>query len=508
MSVVVCKKSRRQFLIGAGQSLLALPILPSLFSSRAEAQAASMIHKKMMVFWFDHNTQADLWPNRSIATSAVGSSGARETLLRNLASADAFSPIMNHSLLDTLRRNDLITMVRGLEVLAGGGHGYFPAGGNLVENGGNIVQGPDNFPTFDTILEASLALYPSTTPSNVRKAVRVWLQHGGNGYLQKVGTQIQRVPSYGNDDFNYNQQRYTSASLPRLYTDVFGSLTNGTVPPQDMTNLTKTNILNRVHASYTSFRSNRRISSDDLARVDQHLSLISDLQRRYTSTQSSGSACTVPSSPLATISDPTVFTPIYLSLMALAFKCNLTKVGSLYFDSHDPRWLPGLSLGAAPDFHAGIHGDHGVAVKENCYRTYNKWGMDQIATHFLASLNEQEGNSGRTYLDNMATVILSQMGYENLNGGSGHSSFDMHQMIIGSMGGNIRSGRYVSFPINNGRLVPLNAFWITMFQLMGVPASEYSRHTVDGQGFGRYVSSAGNPYASRFYSPLTEILNG
>lgn len=506
MSIVVDKKSRRQFLIGAGNSLLSLPFLPSLFSSRAEAQAASMINKKMMMFWFDHSTMAEMWPNRSIATTAVGNVGARETLLRNLANADAFSPMMNHALLDTLRRNDQITMVRGLEVLGGGGHGLWPMGGNIVYNQGNIVQGPDNLPTFDTIIEASQSLYPSTTPSNVRKAVRLWLQYGNNGYLQKVGSLVQSVPSYGNDDFNYNQQTYNSASLPRLYNDVFGSLTNGTVPPADTTNLSKTNILNRVHASFTSFRSNRRISSDDIARVDQHLGNIADLQRRYAATQPTGSACTVPGAPLATISNPTVFTPIYLNLMALAFKCNLTKFGSLYFDSHNPHWLPGLSLGTAPDFHAGIHGDHGAAVKESCYRTYNKWGMDQIATHFLSALNEQEGNSGRTYLDNMGTVILSQMGYETIAQGSGHSSFDMHQIIIGSMAGAIRSGRYISFPVTSGRLMPINSFLITLFQLMGVPSSEYSRFTTDGQGFGRYTSSAGNPYASRFYAPISEIL--
>jgi hypothetical protein len=445
MSIVVCKKSRRQFLVGAGQTLLALPFLPSLFSSTAQAQAAAMINKKMMVFWFDHATGSELWPDRSIANTAVGNSGARETLLRNLANADALSPMMNHPLLDTLRRSDQITLVRGLEILGGGGHGLWPAGGNVEYNQGNIIQGPDNFPTFDTLMEASQALYPATTPSNVRKALRVWLQHGNNGFLQKVGSLVQSMPSYGNDDFDYNQQRYSSASLPRLYNDVFGSLTNGTVPPADTTNLSKTNILNRVHASYTSFRSNRRISSDDLARVDQHLGMIADLQRRFAATQPIGSTCTRPGVPLATISDPTVFTPIYLNLMALAFKCNLTKFGALYFDSHNPYWLPGLNLGAAPDFHAGIHGDHGVTVKTSCYRTYTKWGMDQIATHFLTPLNEQEGTSGRTYIDNMGTVILNQMGYEPLNGGSGHSSFDMHQIILGSMGGALRAGRYVSF---------------------------------------------------------------
>lgn len=41
MSVVYCKKTRRQFLVGTGGTLLALPLLPSLLTSTAEAQMPS-----------------------------------------------------------------------------------------------------------------------------------------------------------------------------------------------------------------------------------------------------------------------------------------------------------------------------------------------------------------------------------------------------------------------------------------------------------------------------------
>ena len=510
MSIVTCKKTRRQFLVGAGNTLLALPLLPSLIAEKAVAQTMSS-QRKLMVFWFDHNTMLEYWPNRSIATTTVGSSGARETLLRNLPNAEAFSPLMTHSLIETLRQQDKITMIRGFEMLGGGGHGYWPAGGNINYNLGEIVQGPDNFPTFDTFIEASRSVYPSTTPASVKKAVRVSLQSGTSTSFQKVGNLIQPLPAYGAfpDDFNWNEQRHTSYSLPIMYNDLFSSLTNGTTQPADNTNQLKTNILNRVFGSFQSFRGNRKISSDDIARIDQHLGFLSDLQRRFAVTQPPATvSCTRPAAPSATISDPVVYTPIYLSMLALAFKCGLTKFGSLYFDSHDPRWLPGLSLGDAPDFHAGIHGSHGTALRNSTYRIYNKWGIDQIATHFLTPLNEIEGSTGRTYLDNMATVILSQAGYESANGGSSHTSYDMHQIILGSMGGAIRAGRYVAFPEVQGKLLPYNTFLITLLQLMGVPESEYSVYATGGRGFGKYTSSTGHPYASRFYTPVTEILTG
>jgi hypothetical protein len=511
MSVVTCKKTRRQFLVGAGNTLLALPFLPSLVAQTAAAQTMSA-QRKLMVFWFDHNTMLEYWPNRSIATTPIGSSGARETLLKNLPNAEALSPLMTHSLLDSLRREDKITMIRGFEMLGGGGHGYWPVGGNVVFNSKyEIEENPENFPTFDTFIESSRSVYPTSTPSTVRKALRVSIQHGQTTAYQKIGNILQPLPAYGafEQDFDWNTQRRSTYSLVVMYNDLFGSMTNGTTLPQDNTNQLKTNILNRVFGSFQAFRSNRKISSSDIARVDQHLGYLSDLQRRFAATQPPATlSCTRPSTPSATLTDPVVFTPIYLSMLALAFKCGLTKFGSLYFDSHDPKWLPGLSLGDAPDFHAGIHGSHGTALRNSTYRIYNKWGLDQIATHFLTPLNEMEGNTGRTYLDNMATVILSQAGYESANGGSSHTSYDMHQIILGSMSGAIRAGRYVSFPEVQGRLLPYNTFMITLLQLMGVPESEYSVHATGGRGFGKYVSSTGNPYASRFYTPVSEILTG
>lgn len=511
MSIVVCRKTRRQFLVGAGNTLLALPFLPSLFTSSQALAQATAANRRLMLFWFDHAIAEERWPNRNIATTPVGNIGAREMMLSSLPNISALSPYLNNPLYDTLRRSNQMTMVRGLEILGPGGHGVYPLGGNVDFDGGRIIQGSYSLPTLDSIMESSASLYPASTPSNVIKALRVTLQHGTGNYYQKVGGLIQALPSYGPSD-TYGAPNSRSTELVRMYNEVFASLTNGTTNPVDSTNLSKTNILNRVFSSYSSFRTNRRISSEDQARVDQHLGMIADLQRRFASTMPVTNSCARPTAPLSSIADPTVSVPIYMNLMALAFKCNLTKFGVMYFDSHDPQWIPGLNLGGL-GVHAGFHGDGGSTIKTNCYTSYHTWNNNQIANHFLAHLNEPEGNTGRTYLDNMATVLLSQMGYESLSGGSGHSSYDLHQILIGSMGGAIRAGRYVSYPAGGltprayDRLMPNNCFHITLLQLMGVPESEYGVFNPNRRGFGYYpTSSTGNAYASRFYSPLTEIL--
>src|SRR4051794_11039235 len=101
MSMVYCKKTRRQFLVGTGKTLLALPLLPSLLPSEAQAQALPPA-KKMMLFWFDHNPYQPQWPQRGVANTPVGSSGAMEILMKQIGTATSISNNYRHPLWQTL----------------------------------------------------------------------------------------------------------------------------------------------------------------------------------------------------------------------------------------------------------------------------------------------------------------------------------------------------------------------------------------------------------------------
>lgn len=505
---VVYNKSRRQFLVGTGRTLLALPLLPSLFPSEAEAQIAFDNQRKLMVFWTDHANAPEFWPARSFANSAIGTSGTMERLLSQLPDATSINPLMSNSLYNTLRAQNLISIVRGMEVQRGGGHGAGAFGGVYDYNAGALVTGPDSMPTFDSVIDSSPTVYPASTPSYVTKGIRLGFTAAPAQYLRKVGNTYQAIPYYGYDaNADYYRERYYT--LPVLYTEVFRGLTAGTTNPVDTTNQLKTNILNRVFQSYSSFRTNRRISADDRSRLEQHMSFISDLQNRLNAAITPVTVtCNRPADPAVTL-DPVVFTPLYVDLLAIAFKCGLTKFGAMYFDSHSPSWLPGLNLPQGIELHGAIHGITAAELpnKRHAFETYHRYALDLIANRFLAPLNELEGNSGRTYIDNMLTVYMTQMGMESINGGSGHSSYDMQQMMFGSMGGRMRAGRYMALPEINGRQLPYNAFLVTLLQLMGVPESEYSQISNTGQGYGYYNSTTGYSLASRYYQPLTELLS-
>ncbi len=489
MSMYYCKKTRRQFLVGAGKSLLALPLLPSLLSREAQAQTA-VAARRLMLFWFDHLTLSELWPNRAAATSVVGTSGARQSLLSSLGSASSISPVLSNSRYSSIITRNQMSILRGFETSII----YGPVHNNFAMAAGQSIEG--SHPTIDSIIEASRTVYPTSTPAGVRKALRVNF-NGGQFFYQRVGGNIQGLPDYNGSE------------ITTFYNEVFSSLTGGTVPVQDLTNQMKSNILNRVHSAFTSFRSGRKISADDRSRLDQHMDYVSDLQRNYASVMPPVvNSCARPSAPPAGAgSNPAQYSPIYMDLLAVAFKCGLSKFGTMAFESDDPRWIPSLDINNQ-SMHAVMHGDFGQDLKLRAYRNWWTYHMNMIADRFIAPLDEQEGNTGRTYLDNMATALICAGGCHTLNqGDGGHNGWDSQQILLGSMGGRLRSGNYTVMPRTNGRDFPYNTFLITLMQLMGVPSGEYSAFATNQQGFGSYSGfEANHPFTSRFYQPITEVL--
>ena len=463
-----------------------------------------------MIFGISHNTLDSLWPNKNLAKTPVGIDGATEFIINStFSSASAISPVMTHSVFESLRSQGLITMVRGLH-----SYPYYQGHGNQsVGNANDKVT-----PTFDYIIENSKSVYPITTSPYVTKAIRVSAAAGGSSFLKPSGTGgVQGQPSF------------FSGSPSTMFKTVFSSLTAGTVAPVDLTNQLKSNILNRVFNSYTSLKANRRISSEDKLRVDEHLGYLSDLQKKFVVTPGTQQlTCTAPTSP----SDPTGYldkVPIFLNLTALAFKCGLTKLGMFEPDGDGPP-MPAVPAGVPVGtyFHGALHGSVAGVSKTQANQYYTlwlKWLLDTLGTQFLAPLNAEEGATGKTYLDNMLTTILFEGGGIPDTDGFGHINSDFQQIILGSMGGKLRANRYYHLPhFGDGAFgrydLPYNSFLMTIMDLMGVPASEYNAFGTGGKGYGVYGTPADalismpwikpptswtNTLTNRFYSPISEI---
>ncbi|MBY0384812.1 DUF1552 domain-containing protein, partial [bacterium] len=470
-----------------------LPLLPSLLPREAFAQAA-VAPRRMMLLYLNHNNLNSIWPSPTEATTAVGNSGARERLLTSMGSMSSHSPAMNNARYESLKNANLISIVRGFDIYHGAGHG------NGVIAAAQDRNSEGNFPTIDTIVEASRSVYPLNTPVTVQKAIRIRPDYGSD-FFRKVGNSVERLPGYyGGDD------------LRRFYNDVFSSLTVGTVPTQDLSNQLKSNILNRVYSSFTNFKNSGRMSSDDNARLTQHMDYISDLQRSMASIPTPQSpACVKPNEPNGA-NDPAVFYGLYLELLAAAFKCGLTKFSVMGVS--DPSWVPSIANPFSGDIHGAFHGQGGAAIQREVQLNYWRYYSNLLADRFLVHLDQQEGNTGRTYIDNMITGVICGGGFAAPGTDGGHNGVDSQQILIGSMGGRLRAGRYMTVPRSQtgdqsyvGDNLPYNCFLITLLQLMGVTPAEYAFATPDGQGIGYYGAFGANyPRRNRFYQPVTELL--
>jgi len=493
MSIKYCKKTRRQFLVGTGKAMIALPLLPSLLPKEAYAQVSGAVPNRLMMFHFDHGNIPELWPNLSLANTPVGNIGAMQALIRSLGTNSQISSAFSNARYQSIINNDLMTILRGFGTAQGGG-----AHGNYLFASSEGRNSEGNYPTFDTVIEASQTVYPSsTTGINVTKALRAgW---ANNLFFQKVGSGIQVLPVY--------QRR----GIENFYNEVFSSLTNGSGGPVTFSNQSKSNVLNKVFSSFQSFRNNRRISANDQARLTQHMDHISDLQRSFASVPNNTQSCSAPSPvPSGAADNSMLATQTYLDLYALAFKCGLTKYGSFSFEAHNPTWIPGLNLGTATGVHDAIHGGAGSVTQESVFRSYWGYYCGVIADRFLSHLDEEEGTSGKTYMENMLTTLGCAGGIHSLGNDGGHSSDDSQQILIGNMGGKINSGNFINYPSVNRTRIPLNTFILTMLHAMDVPPSEYAFATPDGRGFGYYRGRFSNPdhhYRSRYYQHLTEIMS-
>ncbi len=509
MSVKYDKITRRQFLVGAGGAFLVLPFLPSLLSREALAQVATN-PRRLLILTHGHNIAASQILNSSVATQPLAS-GARMAAISSLS-----SPLTNYLTHSTytnyLKNSGLITAVRGIDCMTDqSGHGAFYLTGVMNSN--------PSIPSIDSYMEASQSVYPTASSSGYLKKV---IRCNEASCFKKVGTSVSAVNEIYTDDGNNGWN-----GAKRFYQDILGRIGSGgggtpAPTPAPTTDQLRRNILNDVFSAFQSARNNRRISSNDKYRLEEHMNGIHELQTSIVINDPppvTGPSCGDPISMALADSARSSYKDkmeVYMKLMRIALTCNLTKVGIIGFSGH--AWYdigPNNSRFPAnqdsPLHNGYIHneGGHSVATVESTFTYWLKWHMDKAAEYIIEPLRTTEdvqSNNGNTYLQNMLVALLSEAGVHTDPGA--HANLDYMPILFGNMGGLINSNRLVVF--DGPTRLPYNSLLITLLQAMGVPASEYSAGSSNGQGFGQYVSSGAyyNKWSSRFYSPITEIWNG
>jgi len=260
MKPVFDRVSRRQFLMGTGGALVALPLLPSLLPREAEAQAVAAASQERyfahMTTWHAvlqaqfYGTLLDLRPTQTTSHGGftVGSaplpyttSGSNVVLSEILRAASANL---------TPRLFGLMNVINGLDFGTSPGH-----------NRGGPLGGDAANPSIDQVLAASRSFYPSSPlqPVIVRNPVS----------LSRTSTGIV-------------QTEQTAETNVKLFDRLFKTTTTpGT---------SQTVLVDSVKEHAALVKADSRCSADCRNRLDDYLTMLSEVQGKVQQTVNSGFA--------------------------------------------------------------------------------------------------------------------------------------------------------------------------------------------------------------------------
>lgn len=221
-------------------------------------------------------------------------------------------------------------------------------------------------------------------------------------------------------------------------------------------------VLDTVQEQYGILK--KQVSSNDATKLERHLDLVRDLEARLTVSASGGAVCAKPATPSEQDPEGEAEMPeivrLHFEFLALAFACDLTRVGSVQISNALNRirypWLGSLGSG-----HTLSHsGDNDVAATQEVV-TRHTWHAQMLA-HFMDSLGaiaEGEGSA----LDNTLVVWCSEVSKGNL-----HTLVNMPFLVAGTLGGRVPGGRYMEYGA-----VPHSQLLLSILHAFDVPDTSF-----------------------------------
>jgi hypothetical protein len=188
----------------------------------------------------------------------------------------------------------------------------------------------------------------------------------------------------------------------------------------------------------------KKVSTADKARLDQHLTLVRELEQRVTAPPAG--TCTTPGDPGAIDYSAEMEMPrvsrLQIDLMLLAFRCDLTRVATLmYSDAMNHVAMPFICDTSAPpkcvtsDVHNLTHYSDGDPTRvQVAWR--DTWVSEQVA-RVLGGLEDIREADGSTALDHTLLFWGSDVSRGNV-----HAHDDMPFVLAGG-GAGFRMGRSV-----------------------------------------------------------------
>jgi hypothetical protein len=215
-------------------------------------------------------------------------------------------------------------------------------------------------------------------------------------------------------------------------------------------------ILDSLTGSLTRLRGN--VGTDDRNRLDEYTEDVREIERRLQIAMKA--SATAPTDMGVPVGVPQTFDEhikLQFDLLALAFKADITRVGTLLF----ARDLTGRTYpeSEAPTigFHGGSH--HGEDPKRIAELSkINQYHVKMLA-HLIEKLSTTRDGAG-TLLDQSLVVYGSNMGNSNQ-----HVHYDVPHVLVGGLNGKLQVGRHIAYPT---KTVPTGNLLLSLLDLYDI----------------------------------------
>lgn len=186
------------------------------------------------------------------------------------------------------------------------------------------------------------------------------------------------------------------------------------------------------YAASSVNRLQSRISRLDAQRLEQHLTAISEVERKLKVVEAqalSGNSCELDPSLDKKPADFDQVQDLYIKLITQAFSCDMTRVATTFFFSHlhgyGYDFLP-EAAGNSFSYHGNTHGDGaGSAAQKDRFLKGVLGYRARTFIKLLRSLEEVDDADGRTLLDSTIVHWYTDVSRD-------HKWWDMFEIIAGS----------------------------------------------------------------------------
>jgi hypothetical protein len=479
------RSNRRHFLRGAAGFTLALPFLPSLCKNEARADIPGQ-PKRFVAMTTAHG---GVWGSNMYPADATlgdtasyrGRSMRRGDLVLDVSGGVAsLSPVLSaDSSTLTQAIASKMNLVRGVDIMFFIGH---HGGGHL----GNFARSDESpsfpeRPTIDQVMAWSPSFYPDLGSTLMRS------MHIGTGvfpYLGEYGI------SYGwsNPQEQSGSVEFvnTTHNSKSLFDKIF-------VPPEDEGPPERPLIVDRVLEDYKRLRDgNKRLSTSDRQRLEDHLARLDELQRKLEVKVSCGdiSPPTVDSSDVYDADgyflDPGLhadYWSLFNDVIVAAFACDTSRIATMEALEQFSTFAGDWHNDVAHQAHLA-NGEAQASIRDSQQRFFEGVFLDLVT-----KLDAVDAGDGSTLLDSTLVQWTQESGPWT------HNSISHPVVAAGSAGGFFRTGSYVDYrALDLGPLgsdlpdaedlhtgLPYNQWLATVLQSMGVAPSEFAG---DGGGYG------------------------